>query len=423
MTTTFWLTATLLVALALAFILYPLFFNRAAKRAQSDLRNHNLMAYRSRLAELDTEYAAGLVDDDNYQQLKDELAGGLLDDVSGLETAPRAVDSRRTAAIVVVLASVLLVPAAAVYLYQQWGAMERLEQWQTMTEMSATGAGRMAQMVELTQQLRQRLEASPANPDGWAMLARSYMRIEQYADAAWAFERLAEQVDEAGARAAAWGLVAQARFFDSRGEWTAAVNGAVDTARALNPDEVNALGLLGIRSFGEQRYEDAIQYWERIVAVAPDHPQLESIREGIKQAYANLGRAMPDAAVDRPDAVSAAGVTVTIELADAFAAEVPDDTVLFVFARQPGNSSAPPLAVARLTAADLPHTLRLDDRYNMTPSARLSDAERVRVVARLSRSGNPSAQPGDWQGQAADLLEVTDDSGPDTRIVIDQRLR
>ncbi len=426
MTTTFWLTATLLIALALAFIFYPLFFNRNARRAQTDLRNQNLMAYRGRLEELDAEYAAGVVDEENYQQLKDELSGGLLDDVSGLETAPRAIESRRTGAVAVALVSVLLVPAAAVYLYQQWGALDQFEQWQSMTAMSATDDGRIGQMAELTEQLRERLEASPENPDGWAMLARSYMRIEQYAEAAWAFEQLAAQVDEPVAQAVAWGLSAQARFFNSQGVWNTAVTRAIEKARSLNQDEVNSLGLLGIHAFSQQQYEDAIGYWERIVEVAPEHPQLDSIREGIAQAYAGLGKEAPavnGAEQAQPQAVSSAGVSVSIELSEAFAADVPDDAVLFVFARQPGSQGSAPLAAARLTAADLPVTLRLDDSYSMPPAAKISDVSEVQVVARITRSGSPSAQPGDWQGGIATPLTVTDNLEATTRIVIDQRLR
>lgn len=425
MTDTFWITAAALIVLALGFIFWPLFSHRADKRQQIDLRNQNLMAYRSRMAELESEYQAGTLEQENYQQLKEELAGSMLDDVPDADkTATRttAMAGRgRRSSLVVAFVCLLLVPAAAIFLYQQWGAMDDLEQYLAMQEMTASDGDRVEQMTRLTAQLRERLEAKPENTEGWAMLGRSYMRLEQFEDAAWAFERLAEQVeDNDREKATAWGLSAQALFFRSQGALDAGVTRAIEKARALNPDEVNSLGLLGISSFSQENYEDAIRYWERIVEAAPDHPQLGSIRQGINEAYERLGREAPQAA---EDIVSGPGVTVRIELSEAFAGEIPDDTTLFVFAREAGSEGSAPLAVARLSAGDLPADVRLDDGNAMSPDNRLSGASEVLLVARLSRSGNAMPQAGDWQGELNNPVAVTEDEGVAATLVIDHQLR
>ncbi len=416
MTTTFWLIATVLIALALAFVFYPLLFTKSGRQQTTDIRNQNLMAYRSRMEELDSEHAAGLIDDAAYGQLKDELEGSLLDDV-GDAPAPRAAQgSHRRPALLVVLASVVAIPAVAVLLYQQWGGLDQLEQYQTMLAMNSDDASRQARMGDLTAQLRERLEASPDNPDGWAMLGRSYMKIERYRDAAWAFEQLAGQVPDPQSQAVAWGLSAQALFFESRGEMSTGVTRAIANAQALDPDEVNALGLLGIYAFSQEDFQGAIDSWERIVAVAPNHPQLPSIREGINQAYQRLGKENPALAV------SGKGVSVRVELANGLAGEVPADAALFVYARIPGEGRSIPVAVARLTAADLPLDLRLDDRYIMNPAMRISDTAEVLVTARVSMTGNAMPQSGDLQGEADDAIAVTDAEQPPVSIVIDSRI-
>ncbi|MEQ9544920.1 MAG: c-type cytochrome biogenesis protein CcmI [Marinobacter sp.] len=424
MTDTFWIIAAALIILALAFIIWPLFSHRAERRQQTDLRNQNLMAYRSRMAELENEYQAGILDRENYQQLRNELAGSMLDDVPDAtqqEGKPATGARGRKSSIAIAVISIALIPAAAVFLYQQWGAMDDLEQYLAMQEMIASDGDRVQQMNQLTAQLRERLEANPDNADGWAMLGRSYMRLERYKDAAWAFERLAEQVkDDDRAQATAWGLAAQALFFNSQGALDAGVTRAIEKARALNPDEVNALGLLGISSFSQGSYEDAIRYWERIVEAAPDHPQLGSIRQGISEAYQRLGREVPESATA---AVSGAGVTVRVELSEAFADAVPGDTTLFVFARKAGSQGSAPLAVARLSAGDLPAEIRLDDRNVMSPDNRLSDASEVLLVARLSRSGNAMPQAGDWQGELNNPVAVSDDQAVAATLVIDHQLR
>ncbi|MGB1949225.1 MAG: c-type cytochrome biogenesis protein CcmI [Marinobacter sp.] len=422
--TLFWILAAALICLALAFIIWPLFSHRADRRAQLDLRNQNLMAYRSRMEELDSEYQAGILDEENYRQLREELAGSMLDDVPDADNGPAGgvtPGRGRRSALAIALVSFLAVPAAAVYMYQQWGAMDDVAQYRAMQEMTASGDDRVQQMTRLTEQLRERLVAKPDNSDGWAMLGRSYMRLEQYEDAAWAFEQLAGQVqDDQQSEATAWGLSAQALFFDSQGALNDDVTRAIGKARALDPDEVNALGLLGISAFSGENYEQAIGYWERIVDVAPDHPQIASIREGIREAYQRLGRDAPEQEVAE---ASGPGVTVRVELTEAFEGQIPDDTTLFVFARSTDRDNRVPLAVARLTAGDLPADIRLDDRYTMSPENRLSDAAEVLLVARLSPSGTAAAQEGDWQGVLADPVAVNDNREVAATLVIDHQLR
>lgn len=422
MTTIFWIAATALIGLALAFILFPLFFRKPREQAANDQRQQNLLAYRGRMAELDAEYQAGNIDADNYRQLKDELAGSLLDEVEGQgQTSSIRPDYRRTGARMVVVASLVLVPLAAVFLYQKWGALDDVENWIAMKDAAGTDEGRARDMSALADQLRDRLVGNPDNPDGWAMLGRTYMSLERYGDAAWAFDRLARQVSEIPEReATALGLAAQARFFESRGIMNEEVSRTIEKARSLNPDEVNSLGLLGINAFEQENYEQAISYWERIAEVAPDHPQLPSIREGIAAAYDRLGREMP--AEKRPEGLSERGVSVQVELDPAFAGEVPQDTTLFVFARRPADEGAP-LAIARLTAADLPVRLRLDDTRAMSPAARISEASDVIVTARLSRSGSATPQPGDWQGRTEAPVKVGPGDDQPVSLVIDKRLR
>ncbi len=423
MTQTFWLISAVLIILALAFVVAPLFFHHSGRRAELDLRNQNLLAYRSRMAELDREFEAGAMDEESYRQLKEELAGSMLDDVPdadrGVLGSPVQVKGGKST-VAVILLSLVVVPAAAVFLYQQWGALDDVEQFRAMQEMMAEDGDRLGQMQELTAQLRERLEENPGNTDGWAMLGRTYMRLEQYNDAAWAFERLADSIeDNDNGKAVAWGLSAQAQFFLSQGELTAQVTGAIEKARALNPDEINALGLLGIYAFGQENYEEAIGYWERIVEVAPDHPQIGSIQQGIEQAYQRLGREAP--AADR-EVASGLGVTVRVEIDESFRGEIPEDTTLFVFARSAEGEGGPPLAVARLTAGQLPTDIRLDDRFNMSPDSKLSDAEEVRVQARLSRAGTARPQAGDWQGQLDEPVPVTGDEADPVTLVIDTQL-
>ncbi|GGY63913.1 c-type cytochrome biogenesis protein CcmI [Marinobacter zhanjiangensis] len=433
MTNIFWIITAVLVVLAFLFILYPLVFGRPEQRINADIRNQNLLAYRTRLTELEEEYQQGIIDEENFRMLRDELAGSMLDDV-GEEQAPKEVraedlrmDRRRRSTWAVAVVAAVLLPAGVVLLYEEWGALGKVEQYQAMQEMERSeGGDRLAQMEQLTSQLRERLEAEPDNPDGWAMLGRSLMRMERYPEAARAFEQLADVVEDSNGKAVAWGLSAQAWFFDSQGALTDEVTNAMDRARELNPNEVNTLGLLGIHAFERENFEEAIRHWEKIIEVAPDHPQIASIREGVAQAYQRLDREVPESAQPQASAageeLSDRGVSVRVELDESFANEVAPDTTLFVYARTP-NSQTAPLAVARLTAGQLPVNLRLDDSMSMAPQFRISGADEVVLAARISPSGAARPQPGDYQGIREEPVPVVSGDSDPVVLTIDQQLR
>lgn len=68
-----------------------------------------------------------------------------------------------------------------------------------------------------------------------------------------------------------------------------------------------------------------------------------------------------------------------------------------------------PYAVVRRPSTSLPLDLRLDDAVAMNADRPLSQAGEVELVVRLSRSGAPAAQAGDWEwrSQLLDLSRLT----------------
>jgi hypothetical protein len=72
---------------------------------------------------------------------------------------------------------------------------------------------------------------------------------------------------------------------------------------------------------------------------------------------------------------------------------------VFIIAKAPGNPI--PLAVKAYPVEAVPKRLLLSDKDAMMPSRPLSSAQTVAISARISRSGDVSRAPGDWEGLAA----------------------
>jgi cytochrome c-type biogenesis protein CcmH len=189
-----------------------------------------------------------------------------------------------------------------------------------------------------------------------------------------------------------------------------------------NPNQNNALLLAGSASFSEGRFAQAIQYWERVRASLP--PQSEDINaldSALAQARERLapGRtaSAPPAATDRasaqpsnsasasaqpaspaspstPTSVAAARIAGRVSLAPELAAQTsPSDTV-FIYAT-PAQGGRMPLAIVRTTVAALPFDFVLDDSQAMGPQSKLSSASEVVLKARISKTGQAMAQPGE----------------------------
>ncbi|HKK22618.1 MAG TPA: hypothetical protein VJ947_02945, partial [Pseudohaliea sp.] len=121
-------------------------------------------------------------------------------------------------------------------------------------------------------------------------------------------------------------------------------------------------------------------------------------------------------AAAQPAAGGGASLQVQVTLAPDLADRVSAGDTVFVLARAAEGPRAP-LAVQRLTVADLPVSLTLSDSMAMVQGMNLSRFEQVVVVARVSLSGQAGAQTGDLQGSSAPVAPSADQP---VRITIDQ---
>ncbi|MBI6720266.1 c-type cytochrome biogenesis protein CcmI [Pseudomonas syringae] len=381
----FWMATGLLLMVALSFLLIPLLRGHRAQR-EEDRTALNVALYQERLSELQVQQEQGVLSVAQLQSARAEAARELLADTEGAEPARTS----RLGKPLLVLAA-LLVPVLGLAGYLQLGASDRVE-------LSREFARPPTSLADMTQRLERSVQAQPDSAENLYFLARSYMAQNRPGDAAQMFER---SVALAGRQPELLGQWAQALYFASDKHFTPQVQVLTDEALQADPKEVTSLGLLGIAAFETQRYQAAVDYWTRLLAALPaDDASRSALEGGIARARENLAKRAADAV----PAVKTKSIKIHVELAAALQGKVRPNDSVFIFARAI-NGPAAPLAVKRITVADLPADVELSDADAMMPQLNLSNFAQVQLVARVSRAGQPTT--GEWVGRSQPLASDT----------------
>ncbi|MBH3412116.1 c-type cytochrome biogenesis protein CcmI [Pseudomonas putida] len=382
--TEFWLSAGLLLLAALGFLLIPILRGRRQQQ-EEDRTALNVALYQERVAELAAQQAAGVLDEGQMAKGRDEAARELLADTEGAEPVRQGHLGKALP-----LLAAVLVPLLALGLYLHFGAADKVELTQEFAAAPKT-------MDEMTTRLERAVEAQPDSAEGLYFLGRAYMAQQRPADAARAYERAVALAGRQPERLGQW---AQALYFAADKKWSPQVQALTDEALKADPNEVTSLGLRGIAAFEGERYQAAIDYWNRLLAQLPEgDASRAALQGGIDRAAERLG-----STGGKPQATAAARLKVRVELAAALKDKVkPADTV-FIFARA-SNGPPMPLAAKRVTVAQLPLEVELSDADAMLPQMKLSQFAEVQLVARVSRAGQPTR--GEWVGQGAPLANTT----------------
>ena len=323
---------------------------------------------------------------------------------------------RRIAGIAIVIA----MPALAIALYAG------LSDWDW--EAAATTMARDASVEDMLKRLEAKLADNPKDTDGWLLLGRSYTAMGRFPRAADAFQQAydltrGDNVEAVVGLGEALALTDQASLSGRAGQ-------LFDAALTKAPNHPKALwyGAMAALQAGDLRVgRDRLQ-----LLMQQDPP--EELRGVLTRQIQDLNQQLGDAQAAPSAAVAAAQgpahtaegaappaagqrlIRVSVSIAPSIQQQLPGAMPMFVLARDPA-AGGPPLAVKRLSSAAAPLTVELSERDAMIPARTLASVPKVQVVARLSRTGTPQAQSGDFYGEAD--YEFARDTGT-VQIVIDK---
>lgn len=382
----FWIFAIALIALALVILLLPLL--RAARAQPDDQRQQqNIQIAREKKQQLETQLADGDIDqagfDSAYLDLQNALA---LELDSGVRQQQET--RGRWMAFVVLLA----VPVASVALYLTLGEYRVIENPELVRAAppAQTAAAPQMSLEEMETRLKQRLRENPEDAEGWFMLGRTMMTSQRFDEAVAAYQRSHDLLsDEPGIMFA----LADALAMQNNGNLQGEPEELVQRGLKLAPRFPNGLWLAGMAAEQRQDFRGAHRYWTQLLPLITDNP--ESTSE-IKNLLASLEQRNPELATATSTAASGGGsIQVAVDISAELRARASPEVSVFVYAKAMQGPPMP-LAVKKMQLKDLPASLALSDADAMMPALKLSSFDQVVVGARVSFSGNPVAQSGDF---------------------------
>ncbi|MCG7932988.1 MAG: c-type cytochrome biogenesis protein CcmI, partial [Candidatus Thiodiazotropha lotti] len=411
--TLFWMIIAGLTVLAMAFVGLPLLRKEVTDKITSD--ELNLAVFKQQLEELDNDLEAGNLDQNRYDAARKDLEKSLLTDVS-TSTSDSTILERRSGRIMA--GTALLIPLAAWLLYDLLGTPEIINHLaqqpaagttQQTAQAPSGGMENLPPMDELVRRLAEKLQENPDNQDGWVMLGRSYMALNDHSAAINAYQRAMELNDQRVDLLLAY---AEAIAATTGNDFTSRAAPMIEKAYQLEPENPNVLWLAGILAYQSNDYKSAILRWDTLrTTLTPQSAELESVNSAIGDARKQLGmppeepelpsivkKQKPKAQAQPTAAAANESIKVAVSLSPELQAKAKPNDLVFIYAKAVSGPPMP-LAAVRKKVSDLPISISLDDSMAMMPQMKLSGFNEVVVGARISMSGSPTAQAGDLEGE------------------------
>lgn len=257
-----------------------------------------------------------------------------------------------------------------------------------------------------------RVTANPDDIEGWLLLGDAWVKAENFPQSQVAFQH-AYDLSKGQNVEAVTGLAEALILSDpTSANGRAAV--LVDEALKLSPNHPKALWYGGLVALQENNLAVARDRFRSLLALNPPDNIRGMLTAQIDRLSQQLGEATP--ASSGPSRK----VVVHVTLAEKLKTQIKQPMSLFVLARNP-KQAGPPLAVERHQSTELPLQVELTRDDAMLPSMSLMSADEVDIVARLSTSGMPTEQPGDYYGLVHYSFAKQGDEG-NVSIEINQRV-
>lgn len=297
------MTALLVAAGALTFAVVLLLIAPLARRRTpaAPRQAYDLAVFVQQLAEVDRDEARGLIDGSEAEAARVELKRRILGTAEAAPSREPAIaadatppDPRPRRTIWTAVPVALLVPLMAVAVYLAVGQpgspdrplAARLAQGD-LAERSASPSEDRASLEQTAEQLQRFLAQRPDEAEGWLLLGRARLTLDQPMEAIAALQRAYTLAPD---RSDIAGALGEAIVLAADGEVTDAAREVLSAALAVDPRNVQARYYLALGEAQRGEIRQAVQGWVDLLALSPaDAPWLGQVEAQIGEAAAELG--------------------------------------------------------------------------------------------------------------------------------------
>lgn len=269
----FGIFAALLIAIALCFVLIPLWMK--PKIVSNDDSEINIELAQKKLYALEMDLENKVISQAQYDLLKNELMLNLHRDLKQSNTVIPHENKGRWLAIPLSVFILLL----AVAIYSIKGDLRVFDVNTPQTQIK--GKPTAADISAMVEKLAQKMKTHPNDVEGWMMLARSYKTMERYAEAVDAWQKVRALKGDVPDVLVQLADAVAMKNGTLLGEPTELV------AKALNVDANNEMGLwlYGLANAENKKFTEAIVFWKKLQThYPPENEDFKSVQQLIDQA-------------------------------------------------------------------------------------------------------------------------------------------
>lgn len=282
-----WIAVTAMSLAAIVAVLYPLLKRRGQ---EADYADYDIEVYKDQFDQVSQDYDRGLLTGEQAQSAKTEISRRILLADRRRGIVPQSDSNAINRGVAVLLA--IAIPAAALGYYAFHGAPDlpgqpfaerpvAPSQTQTASSENATS------LESAATTLANRLEKEPGDANGWILLARTYMSINRFQDAADAFGKALELDTENPDLVSAYG---ESLFMAAQSVVTPASRAAFQETLRRKPGDPRARFYLALADDQAGRRKEALDQWIGLLTESPaDAPWVPAVRDRIRITAEALG--------------------------------------------------------------------------------------------------------------------------------------
>jgi cytochrome c-type biogenesis protein CcmH len=281
-----WLAAAAMTLAVLIALASPLL--RRSRRPIAGRSEYDISVFRDQLAEIDRDVDRGVISAEQAEAARIEVKRRILAAADKTEPDP-AKESAGTRAPALAAAIAFSLPVLAVALYFALG-VPNMPDFPFAERGSSDATGKdgdpavAPDLAAAVVRLEQRLREQPDDLRGWALLGRSYMTMNRFAEAAEAFRRAVQLSNGDPELTANHG---EARVAAAGGTVDEIARQAFTDVLAKEPRNPKARFYLAQQLAQQGDFKGAVQGWSDLIALSPPaSPWLPMVRQQLSRAAA-----------------------------------------------------------------------------------------------------------------------------------------